>query len=107
MGVQEGMPATYVQEGMPMTYVQEGMPMTMPTVMYAAAPQPMVYNITPEMFSRIAAGGALTQEEMDGLMGGGTVAAPTMALPTGTTAVATTAEVKSSSKDGKLSKKKV
>merc|ERR1711933_212255 len=88
--VQEGMPMTYVQEGMPMTYVQEGMPMTMPTVMYAAAPQPMVYNISPEMFQRIAAGGALTQEELDGLMGGSTVAAQTMAVPAGTTVATAT-----------------
>merc|ERR1719382_1898323 len=77
--------------------------MTMPTVMYAAAPQPMVYNISPEMFSRIATGGALTQEELNGLMGGSTIAAPTMAMPTGTTAVATT----TSTKDAKSSKKKV
>merc|ERR1719436_1975234 len=89
--VQEGMPVTYVQEGMPVTYVQEGMqgvPMTI--VMYAAAPQPMVYNISPEMFSRIATGGAHSQEELNGLMGGSTIAAPTMAMPTSTTVAATT-----------------
>merc|ERR1719343_493691 len=73
--------------------------------MYAAAPQPMVYNISPEMFSRIAAGGALTQEELNGLMRGSTIAAPTMAMPTSTAVAAT--ETTTSSKDAKASKKKV
>merc|ERR1719277_1290095 len=75
-----------------------------------AAPQPMVYNISPEIFARIAQGGAMTQEEINELMGapaqpvmpmGTTMAAPTMAAPAPTTLTA-----KTSSKD-KSSKKKV
>jgi len=94
---------------------QEGMPAAMP-MMYAA-PQPMVYNISPEIFARIASGGgALTQDEINELMGapaqpvmpvGTTMAAPTTAAPA---PVATTAKSsskdKSSKKKAKVSKKK-
>merc|ERR1719222_1144239 len=109
---QDGAPVTYIQEGMPgmpMQYVtQEGMPM-----MYAA-PQPMVYNISPEIFARIASGGgALTQDEINELMGappqmpvGTTMAAPTMAAAPVATTAKSSSKDKSSKKKAKVSKKK-
>merc|ERR1719222_1514077 len=111
---QDGAPVTYIQEGMPgmpMQYVtQEGMPM-----MYAA-PQPMVYNISPEIFARIASGGgAMTQDEINDLMGapaqpvmpmGTTMAAPTMAASPAATTAKSSSKDKSSKKMAKVSKKK-
>merc|ERR1719401_425999 len=115
--IQEGAPVTYIQEGAPVTYIQEGMPGMpvtyvtqegmpgMPMPMMYAAPQPLVYNISPEIFARIAQGGAMTQDEINELMG---APAPQPVMPMGTTLAApsmaaapvpATTTAKSSSKD--------
>merc|ERR1719401_980132 len=91
----------------------------MPMPMMYAAPQPLVYNISPEVFGRIAAGGAMTQDEINELMGapapqpvmpmGTTLAAPTMATPEPAPAPTTaksSSKDKSSKKKAKVSKKK-
>merc|ERR1712187_437249 len=77
--IQEGAPVTYMQEGAPVTYIQEGAPMTyvsaegaqgmgMPTMMYATQQAPAVFNISPEKFAILAAGGSLSQEEINTML---------------------------------------
>merc|ERR1712187_113946 len=97
------------QEGAPVTYVDAaGMPVPM---MYAMAPQPTRFNISPEEFAQIAQGGNLSQERINELLSseaGAPTALPvatTTTAPTATT-VATTAAKKSSRKKVKVSKKK-
>merc|ERR1712039_417179 len=106
--LQEGMPVTYLQEGAPVTYLQEGAPVTyMPAegmpMMYAVQ-QPARFNISPEKFAILAAGGSLTQEEINEMLGSeGPAVATTTAMAT--TAATTAAEKKASKKKVKVSKK--
>mmetsp|Transcript_104121 Transcript_104121/g.212445 ORF Transcript_104121/g.212445 Transcript_104121/m.212445 type:complete len:105 (-) Transcript_104121:115-429(-) len=88
-----------VFEGVPggVTYVTDPVPMPMPTMMYMQAPAPTRFNISPEKFAVLAAGGSLSQEEIADMLG---EQAP---VPLGTTAAVTT---KGSKKKVKLSKKK-
>eukprot|EP00425_Heterocapsa_triquetra_P027616 CAMPEP_0195097234 /NCGR_PEP_ID=MMETSP0448-20130528/52021_1 /TAXON_ID=66468 /ORGANISM="Heterocapsa triquestra, Strain CCMP 448" /LENGTH=95 /DNA_ID=CAMNT_0040131725 /DNA_START=83 /DNA_END=366 /DNA_ORIENTATION=+ len=68
-------PATYAAA--PVTYVQmptvssvsvpAGGSVAVPQVMYAA---PAVFNIPPELFAKLASGGAMTPEEMAQITGG-------------------------------------
>merc|ERR1712039_413692 len=113
--LQEGAPVTYLQEGMPVTYLQEGAPMTYMTAegmpMMYAVQQPARFNISPEKFAILAAGGSLTQEEINEMLSPeGSVAATTMATTVATTAATTAtttaATTKSSKKKVKVSKKK-
>mmetsp|Transcript_60297 Transcript_60297/g.158582 ORF Transcript_60297/g.158582 Transcript_60297/m.158582 type:complete len:119 (+) Transcript_60297:69-425(+) len=95
---------TYVSAPAPVTYVTyaapegvqyaEGEMQATPMTYYQA---PAVYNVSPETFAKLAAGGSMTQEEVDGLRGG---SAPAEAPVT----EATTSIKK---KSMKVSKKKV